>query len=60
MKRIRALAVLLCAFGASLPLLSLPAQSTHECKAGQCSGPADCPDGDCIIAPGATCGYCAS
>jgi hypothetical protein len=45
MKRVRILLVLLCSFGLTLPLLSLPAPSDGECLAGWCGSNSQCPDG---------------
>lgn len=59
MKRVRILLVLLCSFGLTLPLLSLPAPADGECLAGWCGSNSQCPDGVCIKKPGQTCGHCA-
>jgi hypothetical protein len=60
MKRVRVLVVLLAAFGASLPLLSMvPSQSQAECLPGACFSNDDCDSGSCTYNPPfITCGTC--
>ena len=63
MKRTRIFALLLCVLGMSFPLLSMPPSTSQagECSGdGVCSSNLDCgPDGECVKAPGHTCGICA-
>ena len=60
MKRIRVLAILLCALGVSLPLLSMaPSQPQMECWAGACFSNDECDSGMCDYNPPfITCGTC--
>jgi hypothetical protein len=61
MRRVRVFAILLCALGVSLPLLSMiPAPSRMECPKGACFSNGDCPDGaTCNYDPPfVTCGVC--